>query len=225
MSKEKVLNYYNDIAQSYDSSRFSNTYGNFIDRQERIFLDRGLTSKNTLNLGCGTGRFMEYCSTGIDFSAEMLKVAKKNFPEGEYFLGSADTTLFNNDQFDNVICFHVLMHLTPKETEAIFREVNRILKPGRTFIFDYPSAEWRKLTRYKANNWHGGNAFRKKVMRELAHTQNWKEIKRKGVLFLPVHQFPKKLRKMVFGIDQLFTKSPFKQYSSYLIHALQKNNL
>lgn len=224
MSKEKVQKYYNEIAQNYDSSRFSNTYGSFIDRQERIFLDRHITSKNTLNLGCGTGRFMEYCSAGIDFSTDMLKVAKEKFPEGEYFLGSVDTTPFNNDQFDSIICFHVLMHLSPKETEAIFREVNRILKPGGTFIFDYPSAERRKLTRYKAANWHGGNAFRKKEMRGFIDTQNWGKIKHKGVLFLPVHQFPKKLRKLIFGMDQLFTKSPFKQYSSYLIHAVQKKN-
>ncbi|NOQ74021.1 MAG: methyltransferase domain-containing protein [Crocinitomix sp.] len=225
MSKENVQTYYNEIAQNYDSSRFSNTYGSFIDKQERIFLDRHVFSKNTLNLGCGTGRFMEYCSTGIDFSAEMLKIAKENFPEGEYFLGNADTTPFDNHQFDTVICFHVLMHLTPTETEAIFREVNRILKPDGVFIFDYPSAERRKLSRYKAVNWHGGNAFRKKAMRGFVNSQNWKELKRKGVLFLPLHQFPKKLRKVVFGMDQLITKSPLKQYSSYLIHAVQKNKL
>lgn len=224
MSKEKVRNYYNEIAQSYDKSRFSNTYGDFIDRQERSFLDKYVTSKNTLNLGCGTGRFMEYCKTGIDFSQEMLKVAEKNYPEGEYFLGSADTTPFDNNQFDAVICFHVLMHIDPSETKAIFREVNRILKPGGVFIFDYPSAERRKMTRYKADNWHGGTSFGKAAIKDMVEEQEWVTLKRKGVLFFPVHHIPVKLRKMAYGMDQFFSGSPLKQYSSYLIHAIKKQS-
>ncbi len=194
MSKEKVQNYYNEIAENYDESRFSNTYGSFIDRQERNFLNTYLASKNTLNLGCGTGRFMEYCSTGIDFSSEMLKVAEEKYPAGEYMLGNADTTPFDNDQFDAIICFHVFMHINSDETAAILREVNRILKPGGIFIFDYPSAERRKLTRYKSQSWHGGNAFKKRAMKNLIAAQNWKTVKRKGVLFFPIHQFPHKQR-------------------------------
>lgn len=222
MSKEKVRHYYDEIAQEYDQSRFANTYGAFIDRQERIFLNRHLKSKNTLNLGCGTGRFMEYCSTGLDFSSGMLEIAKKEFPGHDYFLSSADTTPFDNEKFDAVICFHVFMHISSEETAAIFREVYRILKPGGLFIFDYPSAERRKLTRYEAENWHGGNAFDKQGMNRLISAQNWQQVRRKGVLFLPIHQFPVKLRNMAFGLDQFFTKSPFKQYSSYLIQAIQK---
>lgn len=223
MMIEKVREYYDEIALNYDSSRFENTYGSFIDRQERIFIDRYVTSKNTLNLGCGTGRFMEYCSTGIDFSLEMLNIAKAKFPDAAYFLGNADTTPFNNERFDTIICFHVLMHLSPKETESIFREVNRVLKPGGIFIFDYPSAARRKMTRYESKDWHGRNAFRKTEIIKLTATHGWKILKRKGVLFFPIHQFPKKLRKMMFGMDQFFTKSPLKQYSSYLIHAVQKS--
>lgn len=225
MSKEKVQNYYNDIAANYDSSRFSNTYGKFIDKQERLFLDVHVNSKNTLNLGCGTGRFMEYCSTGVDFSKKMLAIAEENYPEGEYYLNNAETTPFENNTFDTVICFHVLMHLTPQDTAAIFREVNRILKPGGRFIFDYPSAERRKLTRYKAQNWHGGNAFKKGTIASMIKAENLKTIQRKGVLFLPIHHFPHRMRNFVFGIDQMLTKSPFKQYSSYLIHAVEKTKL
>lgn len=224
MSTDKVQKYYDEIAGEYDQSRFSNTYGRFIDRQERAFLDKVLKNANeVLNLGCGTGRFMDYSSTGIDFSSEMLAVAKEKYPEGNYFLGSADTTPFENNQFDAIICFHVIMHLTPEETAAIFREVNRILKPGGIFIFDYPSAERRKLTKYKAENWHGGNHFRLPEMNKMTSDQNWKLYLERGVLFLPIHRFPKSLRKIMFGIDQLAARSIFKRYSSYLIRAIQKS--
>lgn len=77
MSEDKVKNYYNEISDSYDESRFSNSYGAFIDKQERKFIETKLTDKNNLNLCCGTGRFMEYCSTGLDFSEAMMAHAKK----------------------------------------------------------------------------------------------------------------------------------------------------
>lgn len=224
MSREKVQEYYNQIAGNYDKSRFNNSYGQFIDKQERIFLDQYLKSKNTLNLGCGTGRFMEYCSTGIDFSSEMLDIAKAKYPNVEYFMGSADTTPFDNERFDAVICFHVLMHLNPTETAAIFREVNRILAPGGIFIFDYPSAERRKLTRYKAENWHGGNAFFKKEINTLILSQNWKPLKKRGVLFFPIHRFPSGMRKLAFSTDQFFNRGPLKSFSSYLLQAIEKPN-
>ena len=70
----EVKDYYNKIANDYDDSRFNNTYGRYIDSQERALISTVLKSqKLVLNLGCGTGRFMEYCSHGSDFSEEMLQ--------------------------------------------------------------------------------------------------------------------------------------------------------
>ncbi len=223
MTNEKVRTYYNEIAQTYDNSRFENTYGDFIDRQERKLIEKHLTTNlTTLNLGCGTGRFMEYSTHGLDFSVEMLKVAEKQHPNKSYHVAEADTTPFENNSFDQIICFHVIMHLSPKETAAIFREVNRILKPGGTFIFDYPSAERRKLTRYKAKNWHGGNHFKSREMRTLIQKHHWITKTKRGVLFLPIHQFSTKIRKLFFPLDQLAARSPVKRYSSYLIQVIQK---
>ncbi len=225
MANPEVKSYYNKISKEYDSSRFDNTYGKFIDNQERSFLDKHVDkTKRVLNLGCGTGRFMDYTSDGLDFSSEMMEVAREKFPEKEYCLSDADTTPYENDTFDEIICFHVIMHLTKEKTEDIFREVNRILKPGGKFIFDYPSSSRRKLTNYKSNNWHGGNGFSKKSMKNL-WSNNWKHHKSKGVLFLPIHRFPKGIRKVFYGIDQLLTISPFKHYSSYIIQSLTKNKL
>jgi len=226
VSSNRIQEYYDEIAKDYNESRFHNSYGEFIDRQERAFLKKQLVSKGAvLNLGCGTGRFMEFCTVGLDFSEKMLTIAKKEQPEKTYFLSNADTTPFNNSQFDAIICFHVIMHLTPKETEAIFREVNRILKPGGQFIFDFPSAERRKITKYKAKNWHGGNHLNKKEVQNLISNENWQTIKKQGVLFLPIHKFPKIARSKLYGIETLLGRSPFKQYSSYLIQAIRKSEV
>lgn len=223
MKNTEVRGYYNNIAPIYDTDRFKNSYGKFIDKQERRYLEKHLKSNGkTLNLGCGTGRFMEYSDVGIDFSLEMLKVAEKKYPDLLFHCADAATTPFENNQFDQIICFHVFMHLTIEETAAIFREVNRILKPGGKFIFDYPSSERRKITKYKASNWHGANDFTKPEIEKLIHSQKWKTVHKKGVLFFPIHKFPNWLRKTVFPIDQLISTSFLKHYSSYLIHIIEK---
>ena len=222
MTNNAVKNYYDEIASTYDESRFDNSYGKFIDRQERQFLARHLKSKNVLNLGCGTGRFMEYSSVGLDVSPVMLEEARKKFPDKQLIEGSAFAMPFQEDSFDAVICFHVIMHLNLKDTQAIFEEVHRVLKPGGIFIFDYPSAERRKLTRYKSQNWHGANAFRKEEIKRLFTDYHFSHKTKKGVLFSPIHRLPKIIRPAFYGLDQLLTKSPWRHYSSYLIHAIEK---
>jgi ubiquinone/menaquinone biosynthesis C-methylase UbiE len=224
MTKSPVKAYYDKIAKDYDSSRFDNSYGKFIDKQERLFLDQTLTIDNTLNLGCGTGRFMEYCDVGFDISQEMINEAAVKFPNKEYHRGTATKTPFRDNQFEAVICFHVIMHLDKITTEEIFKEVYRILKPNGLFIFDYPSAERRKLTRDKQSNWHGANSYSKREISEVINRNNFLNEHKKGVLFTPIHRIPKKIRNAFYKLDQLLTKSPWKQYSSYLIHAVKKKN-
>ena len=64
-----IETYYNDIASNYDQWRFGNSYGKYIDYQERAILNnwlRDLKGKNILDLGCGTGIFLDLANTGLD---------------------------------------------------------------------------------------------------------------------------------------------------------------
>src|SRR6188472_438366 len=106
MSYDAVKDYYNKIAKDYDTSRFENTYGDFIDRQERRYLNKHLPKQGViLNLGCGTGRFMEYSTVGSDFSEEMLAVAKAKFPGKDFVTAPAHQLPFGDNSVDSVICF------------------------------------------------------------------------------------------------------------------------
>jgi len=99
MSFEAVKTYSNKTAKEHDISRFENTYGDFIDRQERAYLKKNLSKQGSiLYLGCGTGRFMEYSTIGLDFSDEMLAVAKENFPNKKYITQPAHLTSMNLQQ-------------------------------------------------------------------------------------------------------------------------------
>lgn len=223
MSNPTVKAYYDQISDSYDKSRFQNTYGNFIHKQENKFREKLKLQGSILNLGCGTGRFMEHCTNGFDVSEKMLTIAKEKYPNKLFRQGTADQTNYTSNQFDAIICFHVFMHLEKEQIQGIVKEVHRILKPGGLFIFDYPSMERRNITSYKNDSWHGATSYSKSEIANLINLNNFSSISKKGVLFSPIHRIPKGLRTALYGIDQLLTSSPFKHYSSYLLHAIKKN--
>jgi len=100
--------------------------------------------KNSLELGCGLGRFSSFLAengikaTGVDFStiaiekANKLIADKKNKPT---FLVGDVTNLENiSEQFDitlDVGCFHCLNEADQKKYS---KEVYRLLKPGGTLL-------------------------------------------------------------------------------------------
>lgn len=58
MSQKDVIQYYECIAGEYDESRFENSYGQFLDAQERSVLDKLIDMREKgrrLDLACGTG--------------------------------------------------------------------------------------------------------------------------------------------------------------------------
>jgi len=158
--KEEIRKYYNQLAKEYDHSRFANSYGQYIHYQEENTLNKYLNKNQialNLDIACGTGRFLEYAHYGIDLSEEMVKVAKSKFPNHKLSVGEATTLPFQNDFFDNVLSFHLMMHLEKQQLKQILAEVHRVTKKEGYFIFDIPSEKRRKLTRYVSPSWHGGN--------------------------------------------------------------------
>ncbi len=54
---EEIKIYYDELASTYDHNRFGNSYGTYIDSQERAYLKKSLPllySSNILDLCCGT---------------------------------------------------------------------------------------------------------------------------------------------------------------------------
>ena len=225
MSLNDVKTYYNKIANEYDKSRFENSYGSFIDRQERYFLHSHLKKTGTiLSLGCGTGRFMEYATCGTDFSDEMIQIAKKNYPTKEFILASANDLPYEDNSIDAIFCFHVIMHLPEHYLKEILVEVFRVLKPGGQFVFDFPSANRRKKTSYNAANWHGASSYTIKQIKSF--TKNYfANQKFRGFIFHPIHRIPVIFRPLVYPVDQLLNFSPLKTYSSYIAFSGIKKKL
>lgn len=218
-----ILGYYNQIALIYDEDRFANSYGRFIHAEEISFFERYLNKNatTTLDVGCGTGRFLVYATHGIDLSPEMLAVAKEKFPNKILSIGDAVATGFENDSFEQAFSMHVFMHLDLKTTQNILNEVHRILRPNAQFIFDFPSQKRRQLSRRAKDNWHGSNDLNINTLLQLLDNK-WVIKHYEGILFLPIHRFPQSWRKSLLRLDQWLCRSFLKTYASYLVVVVEK---
>jgi ubiquinone/menaquinone biosynthesis C-methylase UbiE len=222
--KIEIKNYYDDLASSYDQNRFGNTYGSYIDGQERKILTdffKKNKSQKTLDAGCGTGRLLDFATHGMDLSENMVAESQKKFNDKELKTGGITAVPFGENTFDVVYCFHVIMHLDKKITENFLKESHRILKPNGTLIFDFPSKKRRNITRHKSENWHSANHFSISEINEMVQN-NWKLKNYLGILFFPIHRMPKSTRKLFVALDNLLCRSFLREHASYLIVELEK---
>jgi SAM-dependent methyltransferase len=118
--------------------------------EETAYIDRliekfSLTKSHTvLNLGCGTGKHDNllaqkgYEMTGVDFSNDMLEIARANYPQIDFFEGDI-RTLKLNKTFDVVLSlFHVISYQTlNKDIYDAFLTAKHHLRVGGIFIFDF----------------------------------------------------------------------------------------
>lgn len=220
----EIKEYYDRLAKSYDTNRFENSYGQFIDKQEKLFLRnrlKNIKSNQILDLGSGTGRLLEFAKYGVDFSQNMLEVSKSKFPDKEILEGTVTSIPLPNNSLDCIYCFHVIMHLDNETTTGFLSETHHKLTNNGRLIFDFPSKKRRKLLNFKSENWHGANNYSFEEIIKLTEN-NWNIQTKQGILFLPIQRFPVFLRSFMLKIDTFLCKSFLKEYASYLVIELQK---
>lgn len=112
-----------------------------------------VAGKKILDLGCGTGRHAILLAragaivTGVDFSEEMLAVARTNAAGLNIDIINAEIHAVPlQDQFDLILCSLVLSHL-PNLLPAM-QEMSRLLRPGgRIIITDLRTDHWFRKAR------------------------------------------------------------------------------
>ncbi len=67
-------------------------------------------------------------ATGLDFSAEAVRIAHRNYPDIEFQEGDAQALAFDDNCFDAVICGYGIIHVP--DPAKVLAEMIRVLKPG-----------------------------------------------------------------------------------------------
>ncbi len=223
-SEEQVRSYYDHIAAEYDRSRFGNTYGRYLDQQERQILQRWLPQKSDaliLDLACGTGRLLDFATIGLDASVNMLEIARQKYPQMPLIQAAGDQMPLPSNTCDAIFALHLFMHLSPTQITRILAECHRILRPGGMMIFDIPSALRRRLVRYQAEDWHGATALSIADIRQ-ATREHWQLNASAGVMLFPIHRIPAAYRERLRSLDRVLCQTGLKAIASYLLIQLIK---
>ena len=127
---------------SFNLGRFTDEfiYGRYqIFEEVKVDLKNLKKNSKVLDLGCGTGHLSEFIKDqghdviGLDPSKEMLKFAKKNFPNITFVDGISAELPFADNSFDYVVSIEVLRYLNKKDVIQTYKEIYRVLKPKGFF--------------------------------------------------------------------------------------------
>jgi SAM-dependent methyltransferase len=221
---EQLVQYYDRLAGRYDADRFGNSYGRYLDMQERRVLRRWLApfqGGSILDLACGTGRLLDLATHGLDASPAMVRIAHEKHPQKAIRCARATDLGEFRTSFDAIFCLHLLMHLASAEIERVLRSGFEQLRPGGVLIFDVPSALRRRLTGFCPAGWHGGTALTLSEVAAVAGPR-WRIKATRGVLFFPIHRLPPKVRPLFRPLDDAVGATPLKLLCSYLCCCLQR---
>lgn len=128
MDREKIISFFDGCAKNWDAETIRN------ERVINTILDNSQVKENTrvLDVACGTGvLFPDYIKRGavvrgVDISPEMVKIAKKNFPEIEVICEDVEKLDFS-EKFDVVMVYNAFPH---------FPHPQRVIEKLSTFLRD-----------------------------------------------------------------------------------------
>ena len=128
---ERVNRNYNLIAKDFSRTRNKPWY-----EIRFLFSDYLFSGDKVLDLGCGNGRNIVYFNEkltdyyGVDNSVELIKLAKKKYPQKNFRVDDALNLSFAGSFFDKVYGIAVLHQIPSEKLRLKFlREVERVLKP------------------------------------------------------------------------------------------------
>ena len=228
MTDVTVRDYYDRLAPGYDESRFGHAYGRHIDTLERSVLKRWLAGsppEEVVDIGCGTGRLLDFARTGVDASPEMLAVAAAKHPEARLVVSSLPNLDLPEAGFAAATCFHVFMHLEPDLVAASLAEIARVVRPGGRLVFDIPGRLRRSLGRPRTRevSWHAETSGSAKEIMQRAGP-SWRIRRRTGLLVLPMHRAPGAVFAPAAVLDGWLGASPLQPLASYHVYELERRS-
>ncbi len=163
MNKQDIISFFDHLAPQWDADMIRS------DEVISIILDNAKIRPGVrvLDVACGTGVMIgDYLQrqvasvTGVDISPEMVKIAKKKFPQEnvEILCGDIEKITLSNP-FDCIMVYNAFPHFP--DPENLIRVLSGMLTPGGTLTVAHG------MSRAKIDAHHQGAAS--KVSRGLIH--------------------------------------------------------
>jgi 2-polyprenyl-3-methyl-5-hydroxy-6-metoxy-1,4-benzoquinol methylase len=136
-------------------------------------------NEKILDVGCGLGRFDGIIAhtgaevTGFDISEYAIEKAREKYNGNKQLRFICTNALDMNykSQFDKVICYHMIEHLTQTESRTLLAKINDALKDEGTLVIGLPINDFtftRRILRFIARHPQGRVSFSlKKIKLEI----------------------------------------------------------
>jgi SAM-dependent methyltransferase len=117
-------------------------------QRRRFRLVTGMVGDRTprLDAGCGSSRIIQSAPTSIGLDLEIAKLRFLRRTNPLLLCGSISRLPFRDSSFAAVVSSQVIEHVP--YNRALFRELNRVLRPGGTLVIgtpDYARIAWRAI--------------------------------------------------------------------------------
>jgi 2-polyprenyl-3-methyl-5-hydroxy-6-metoxy-1,4-benzoquinol methylase len=154
-----------DTSLGYGFNHWMYAERRIIFKRETGFLKTGLNKKHILDIGAGTGFYIDIWEeagakdiSGCDITEFAIKFLTSKYPSHNFYrldIGE-ETNVFQKEQFDIISAMDVLFHITDDDRffQAL-KNINSFLKKGGYFIMsdNFPEKEqrhWKHTIRSKA---------------------------------------------------------------------------
>ncbi len=133
--KEVVRRGYDSCSESYSAARQDEPPVELGRLTERL-----LPGSAVLDLGCGAGQPVaralseDFRVTGVDFSAEQIRRAKKAVPRATFLCMDVMDYSPEPATFDAICAFYVLFHLPRDQQVELAGRIHGWLRPGGVFL-------------------------------------------------------------------------------------------
>lgn len=146
----------NEVKHCYDltAAEYSKVFLNELDHKpfDRNILDRfsEMICANGLiyDLGCGSGQITKYISdknrhtiTGLDFSENMIKTARKTFPEIKFEVDDMLNSKLSSSSANGILAFYAIVHFDYEQAKIALQEWYRALKDDGYCLFSFHIGE------------------------------------------------------------------------------------
>ncbi len=158
-------NGFNEWAKHYDKSVLQEDGYPFLgyrDLMNYIIRKMNISGANILDVGVGTGILASYLNklgafiTGIDFSEEMIEIAKSRILQGRFYQYNLENGLpseVNGETYHYIISTYVFHHFDLKHKVKMIKDLRRHLKKeGLLMIGDISFITQKELNRCKEKN-------------------------------------------------------------------------
>jgi ubiquinone/menaquinone biosynthesis C-methylase UbiE len=158
------------VAATYDrvASEYHHQLAHELDHKplDRALLEAfvELVGVGTLaDVGCGPGHITGYLAErrrdviGVDLSAAMVGIAREQYPEPTFTVGSMLRLPAADDGWAGALALYSIIHLTAAERAVAWAEFARVIRPGGWLLvaFHIDSAEVASGSSHHLTSWFG----------------------------------------------------------------------